>query len=285
MPGKAQGQGWDLHTHSVLSDGTTTPTEIARLAAASGLSGFALTDHDTVAGWDEARDAARASGIGFIPGMEVTCDDAGRSRHLLAYYVNPAEGELFAAIEAVRRSRLSRAKEMVRRLQRDYKISWDALFDTAGDAVSVGRPHIADALVAAGYATDRGDAFARILHPGSPYYLDTLALNIVQAIRLVREAGGVPVLAHPAAVRQRQPVSAAALTEYAAAGLIGVEVQHPEHVAEWQEQIAAHTAELGLCQTGASDYHGEGKPNRLGECTTPFTTVAKLAAAAGVSLN
>lgn len=260
-------QGFDLHTHSVFSDGTTRPAVIAREAAELGLAGFALTDHDTIDGWDEARAAARTAGIEFLPGIEITTKHAGRSRHLLGYGIDPAAGELFAALAEVRRSRLARAQEMVRRLSADYAITWESVVGEE-DARTVGRPHIADALVAAGYFADRSTAFAEILHPASPYYLGTHAIDTLEAIRLVRAAGGAAALAHPAAFRQRTPTGAQELRAFAAAGLWGVELDHPENRADWLPPITATAAETGLAAIGSSDYHGAGKPNLLGERST-----------------
>lgn len=260
-------QGFDLHTHSVFSDGTTRPADIAREAAELGLAGFALTDHDTIDGWDEARAAARTAGIEFLPGIEITTKHAGRSRHLLGYGIDPAAGELFAALAEVRRSRLARAQEMVRRLSADYAITWESVVGEE-DARTVGRPHIADALVAAGYFADRSTAFAEILHPASPYYLGTHAIDTLEAIRLVRAAGGAAALAHPAAFRQRTPTGAQELRAFAAAGLWGVELDHPENRADWLPPITATAAETGLAAIGSSDYHGAGKPNLLGERST-----------------
>lgn len=269
--------GYDLHTHSVHSDGTTTPAEIAREAADLGLGGFALTDHDTVSGWDEARAAAAQHGIDFLPGMEITTEHAGRSRHLLAYGIDLAAGELFEALALVRSARLERAREMVRRVARDYRISWEDVVGAENER-TVGRPHIADALVAAGYFTDRSTAFERVLFPGSPYYLGTYAIATRDAIRMVRAAGGRAVLAHPAAMRQRRPTDPIELAELAEAGLWGVELDHPEHRAEWVPPLAEAADRLGLERTGASDFHGAGKPNRLGERTTPADVVARLRA-------
>ncbi len=268
-------RGFDLHTHSVHSDGTTGPAEIAAEAAALGLSGFALTDHDTIGGWEHARAAARAAGVDFLPGIELTTQHLGRSRHLLAYGIDPAYGELFEALELVLRSRTERAREMVRRVAVDFSIRWEDVV-AEDDGRTVGRPHIADALVAAGYFADRSAAFAGVLHPGSPYYLGTYALDTRDAIRMVRAAGGKAVLAHPAAVRQRTPVAAPELRELGAAGLWGVELAHPENRAEWVPPLVAAAHDLGLEATGASDYHGAGKTNRLGECTTPTDVVARL---------
>lgn len=267
--------GYDFHTHSVHSDGTTRPAEVAAEAAALGLEGFALTDHDTVSGWDEAREASRAVGLDFLPGIEITTKHEWESRHLLGYGIDPHSGELLAALARVRDSRLERAREMVRRVAADYAITWEDVVQD-GDARTVGRPHIADALVAAGYFADRSTAFEQVLHPGSPYYIGTYAIDTLDAIELVRAAGGVPVLAHPAAFRQRAAVQAAELAELAAAGLWGVELAHPENRLDWMPELELAVGDLGLETTGASDYHGAGKPNRLGEQRTSPEVVARL---------
>ncbi|MFA5605570.1 MAG: PHP domain-containing protein [Leucobacter sp.] len=281
MPGTSRTGGYDLHTHSVCSDGTTRPAEIAIEAADIGLAGFALTDHDTIDGWEEARAAARAAGLDFLPGIEITTKYRGRSRHLLGYGVRPEAGDLFEALAEVRANRLGRAREMVRLLSADYAISWEEVV-RAEDAATVGRPHIADALVAAGYVSDRSTAFETVLHPASQYYIGTMAIDTAVAIRLVRAAGGVSVLAHPAAFRQRGPLPPGDLTELAAAGLWGIELDHPENRADWLPPIEQRARELGLEITGASDYHGAGKPNRLGERTSPPELVERLRALVAV---
>ncbi len=272
---------YDLHTHSVRSDGTTTPAEIAEEAASIGLAGFALTDHDTVEGWAEARAAAAESGIDFLPGMEITTRDAGRSTHLLAYGIDPEAPELMAALARVREARVGRAREMVGLLSADYAIDWASVLED-GDDRTVGRPHIADALVTAGYFLDRTAAFADVLRPGSPYYLPTYAIETEDAIRMVRDAGGVPVLAHPAAGRHSRAVDTGALQRFVDAGLWGIELEHPENRAEWLPQLAELASHHGLHATGASDYHGAGKANRLGECTSSAETWQAIRALAAV---
>ena len=258
---------FDLHTHSVYSDGTTTPAEIAAETARLGLAGFALTDHDTVSGWNEARAAAAEHGIEFLPAMEITTRYDWRSAHLLAYGLNPESPPLQVALDRVRESRVTRAREMVERLSADFDISWHEVVESGADR-TVGRPHIADALVSRGYFTDRGHAFADALHPRSPYYVPTYAIDTVDAIEMVRDAGGLPVLAHPAAERQRRVVDPAAVRAFAAAGLWGIELDHPENRVDWLPQLRVQAKTLGLRATGASDYHGAGKPNRLGERTS-----------------
>lgn len=262
---------YDLHTHSVRSDGTTSPAEIAEEAAAIGLAGFALTDHDTVEGWAEAREAAARVGIDFLPGMEVTTKHDYRSTHLLAYGIEPDSEELTAALLRVRESREWRAREMVSRLAADFDIDWRAVI-AEGEDRTIGRPHIADALVAAGYYADRGAAFAEVLHPRSRYYVPTYAIETIDAIRMVRDAGGVAVLAHPAAGRMTRSVDVTALEAFVAAGLWGIELDHPENRDDWIAPLTAFAKSNGLHITGASDYHGAGKDNRLGERTSSLET-------------
>jgi predicted metal-dependent phosphoesterase TrpH len=262
---------YDLHTHSLRSDGTSTPAEIAAEAAVLGLAGFSLTDHDTTGGWSEARAAAHEAGIDFLPGIEITTKHDWRSTHLLAYGIDPAAPELTAALDRVRSSRQNRARDMVTRLAVDYDLDWESVIALNSDR-TVGRPHLADALVEAGFFSDRSVAFAEVLHPQSRYYVPTYAIDTLDAIRLVREAGGVPVLAHPAAGRMTRPVDLAAIEEFVAHGLWGIELDHPENRTDWIGPLQTFAAEHALHVTGASDYHGSGKPNLLGERTSTVDT-------------
>ena len=272
MVTRLERSAYDLHTHSVHSDGTTTPREVVELAHAIGLAGVALTDHDTAEGWGEAREYADRLGVDFLPGMEITTRDGRRSTHLLAYGLDPEYAPLQHELEVVRSSRVSRAHAMVRLLQEDFSIEWHEVLG-GEDARTVGRPHIADALVSAGYFQDRTAAFTDVLRPGSPYYISTHAIDTILAIRLVREAGGVPVLAHPAASRHSGPVAREALERFTKAGLWGIELDHPENNDAWIPELTEHAHDLGLTMTGASDYHGAGKANRLGERVSDAETV------------
>lgn len=266
---------YDLHTHSTHSDGTTSPQQIAQQAAQLGLEGFALTDHDTTQGWEEARSEALQTGISFLPGIELTTTYNHQSLHLLAYGPQADHPRLVESLTALRQSRHSRVKKMIHRLRQDFVYDWDRLIahsQQLGD-VSIGRPHLADALVEAGYVQTRSEAFAKILSPASPYYLPTITPSTPDAIALVAEAGGVSVLAHPAAFRMRAPVSPSMLRELSNMGLSGVEIHHPENRAEWIAPLHRVANEIGLIITGSSDYHGVGKPNLLGECTTPTDVV------------
>lgn len=258
---------FDLHTHSVHSDGTSTVEEISKEAHTLGLAGYALTDHDTTEGWPEAQKWCDALGIDFLPGMEITTKHDWRSTHLLAYGFDPNHLALATELQRVRESRLGRAREMVDRISADFDIDWISVIEH-GDAQTIGRPHIADALVRAGYFVDRSAAFDQVLHPTSPYYVPTYAIETLDAIELVRSAGGLTVLAHPAASRMSRPTTRESIEQFVEAGLWGIELNHPENRDDWLPQLHELALKHQLRITGASDYHGAGKPNLLGECTS-----------------
>ena len=269
--------GVDLHTHSNVSDGTQPPSQVVTTAARAGLEGLALTDHDTVDGWAEAMRAADEAGILLIPGMEITTlTDDRISVHILSYLHDPAHSGLAAAVRNSRKSRIMRARRMAERLAQDYPISWEAVMAQVSEGATVGRPHVADALVAAGVVQDRAEAFARILHKGSQYYVRHESIHPVAAIRLVREAGGVPVLAHGMAAARGRTVSHEQLDEMVGAGLGGVEVRHRDNPEEGRRVLTEVAHAHGLLITGASDYQGAGKPNLIGENVTDLDTVAEL---------
>ena len=260
----------DPHTHSACSDGTDSPTELMAQAARAGLDVVGLTDHDTMAGWEEAAAAVPATGVALLRGTEISCAAGGVTLHLLSYLHrgdDPALGEAFAH---ARTSRDTRAQRMVERLGEDYPITWEDVVTQSSGAHTIGRPHIADALVAAGSFPDRNAAFAGPLATSSPYYVHHWALDPVEACRLVRAAGGVPVAAHPrASSRQRRLVPDEVFAEMADAGLAALEMHHRDQTPEQREQVRVLAQRLGLGLSGASDYHGTGKPNRLGENLMP----------------
>lgn len=258
----------DLHTHSSVSDGTETPAELVRAAVAAGLGTVAITDHDSTAGWDEAFAAAAGTGITVVPGMELSTRREWRSIHLLAYLVDPENLDLREETLRIREARLTRAESIVARLAADFDISWaDVAAQTSG-GTTVGRPHIADALVARGAAADRSAAFRDILHPKFGYYEPHYAPDPLTAIGLVRAAGGVPVLAHPATRGIDEVISKENLGILVDAGLFGLELRHRENRPDAVARLVEHAEDFGLAITGSSDYHGAGKPNRLGENTT-----------------
>ena len=260
----------DLHTHSWISDGTEPPAALVAGAASTGLDVVALTDHDQTSGWDEARSAALANGIGWLGGMELTCrlPVSGISVHMLAYAFDPQDQDLSAAMGALRGSRDGRARAMVERLSEDFPITWDDIVAQTQPGATIGRPHRADALVAAGVVPDREQAFAHILSPRGRYYVGQAALDPVEAVRLIHAAGGVSVMAHPAASERGRVIGKQEMLDVVSAGLDGVEIDHRDNTEAGRASLRALASERGLITTGSSDYHGTGKPNLLGENVT-----------------
>ncbi|MEJ8650438.1 PHP domain-containing protein [Streptomyces sp. MS1.AVA.3] len=258
----------DLHTHSTASDGTDTPAELVRGAAAAGLDVVALTDHDTVGGHAEAR-AALPAGLTLVTGAELSCRIDGVSLHMLAYLFDPEEPELARERELVRDDRVPRAQGMVAKLRElGVPITWEQVARIAGDG-AVGRPHIATALVDLGLIDTVSDAFtSEWLANDGRAYVQKHELDPFDAIRLVKAAGGVTVFAHPLAVKRGSCVPESAIAELAAAGLDGIEVDHMDHDAPTRARLRGLAGDLGLLTTGSSDYHGSRKTCRLGEYTT-----------------
>jgi len=270
----------DLHTHSSVSDGTESPAELVRAAVVAGLGTVALTDHDSTAGWAEASRTAQETGITLIPGMELSTRVQYASVHLLAYLFDPTDAAIVAETTRIRAARVTRAEQMVARIGLDYALNWaDVLAQTTPHA-TVGRPHIADALVARGHALTRSEAFAGILHWKAGYYQPHYAPDPLKAVRLVRAAGGVPVIAHPATRGVDDVIAESHLAELVDAGLFGLELEHRENRPEAKARLYQLADKYGLCVTGSSDYHGTGKPNRLGENTTAVEVLERIIAEA-----
>lgn len=276
----------DLHSHSDVSDGTRPPAEVVRLARAKGLDVLALTDHDTVAGWDEAAGALPA-GLTLVPGVELSCKHGGRSLHMLGYLFDPEEPALAAELARICDDRVIRARGMVDRLRElGVDVTWGMVRALAkGEAV--GRPHIARAMVEAGAVETDDEAFtARWIAPGGRAYVDRYALDPERAIGLVRAAGGVCVLAHPMARRRGYVFADAVIEELAAAGLAGIEADHPDHIPEDRAHLRDLAAALGLVVTGSSDDHGAPTGDRLGaETTAPDAYEELVAGASGDDLR
>lgn len=258
----------DLHAHSSVSDGTERPADLVRAAAASGLDGVALTDHDTTAGWAEAAAAVRDLPMTLLPGLELSTRVGWRSVHVLGYLVDPTDPVLVAETDRIRSDRLTRARSMVDRIGQDHPITWDDVLAEATAGATIGRPHIADALVRLGLEPDRSAAFRGILHPSSGYYEPHDAPTPLRGVEMIRAAGGVPVIAHPAASSRGIVIDEPMLRELVDAGLGGLEVDHRENLASGKRTLLDWTERYGLFVTGSSDYHGTGKPNRLGEHRT-----------------
>ena len=271
----------DLHTHSTRSDGRGDPAQVMREAAEAGLDIVALTDHDTTQGWDEAQAACDEFGLGFIGGIEVTTrtryvrDDGsayGFTVHMLAYLPNPDFAELKTLLAASVEERHGRLRAIVDKLSMDYDLSWDDVEEVLAAGATPGRPAVADAMIKRGHITVR-DEFFTFVKPGSKYYVPNMQVPTPEeAIRLIRSAGGVPVIAHPMArgmgPRPGDAMPVDHFEHMIDAGLAGFEAFHrdvPPHITEWLEQLAF---KHDLFLTGSSDYHGTGKENRLGENLT-----------------
>lgn len=274
----------DLHAHSSASDGTLRPAEVIVSAARAGLDVVALTDHDTLAGWDEAV-AACPPGLTVVPGLELSCvySASGQrpvSVHLLGYLVDPGHGRLGAELARLQDERRRRGQRIVEKLiGAGFPISWERVQELA-DGGSVGRPHVGRALVEAEVVASVDEAFVELLSAAGPYYVPKADIDAVAGVRLIAEAGGVSVFAHPAAGRRGRVVDEAAIAVLSEAGLTGIEVDHPDHLPAERESLRALAGRLGLVVTGSSDFHGSNKVNRLGQCTTAPSAYRELIAAA-----
>lgn len=283
----------DLHTHSQVSDGTEAPADVVRAAAAAGLDVLALTDHDTAAGWAEAAAAAQEVGIALVPGMEIstqleTVTASGPHRrgvHLLAYLPDPTYPPLAAALGRVLDGRNDRVPAVLARLAGlGIEVAHARVARLAGPTAAMGRPHIADALVDLGVVADRTEAFHRFLNPGRPAYVDRYAAALDDMVRLVVEAGGVAVIAHPWGRHRPDGLGEEQLARLQGIGLSGIEIDHQDHDPDDRERLRAIAADLGLVVTGSSDYHGTGKTDHDLGCNTThpdeYARLLELAAAA-----
>ena len=267
----------DLHAHSNVSDGTQAPAEVIASAAGAGLDVVALTDHDSTDGWAEASAAAREHGVALVPGMEISCRTReGISVHLLSYLHDPAHPGLLEEITKAKDARFTRAERMVSLLAEDYPLTWDDVIHHVAPGATLGRPHIADALVAAGVVEDRSEAFESILTSHSRYWVQHYAPDPAYAVELVRDAGGVPVFAHPVASSRGRIVGERTYGEMIDAGLAGLEIDHRDNPEEGRAFLRRLAAQHGLLVTGSSDYHGTGKPNLLGENLTAPEVFARI---------
>jgi 3',5'-nucleoside bisphosphate phosphatase len=267
----------DLHTHSSASDGTEPAEVVVAQAARAGLDVVALTDHDTYAGWPAAVAAATEHGVAVVRGIEVSCSHKGISVHLLGYLPDPKHHGLDREIARARESRATRIERMVERMAADgIPVTVEEVRAQAGEDTTMGRPHIADALVASGFVRDRAEAFADILRNGSRYYVPHYAPDPVRAVELVRAAGGVPVMAHPFANARGWTVGDDVIEAMARAGLAGLEAAHRDHSDSERAHAEVLATRLGLFTTGSSDYHGAGKENRFGENTTTPEVLARI---------
>jgi predicted metal-dependent phosphoesterase TrpH len=281
----------DLHTHTTSSDGSDTPRQLVTNAIAAGLDVIGLTDHDTTASWPEALDEARKVGLGVVPGIELSAqilDDTGRtpplSVHVLGYLVDPDSPVLVAELARIRKHRDDRLRLMVARLAKDLDISWEEVAAHIANGATPGRPHIASVLVEKGIVDDVSEAFEHYLASHGPYHVPHYAPRLSRALEVITQAGGVAILAHPLSGERRYALenvdTVDRLVEQLAAlqgqGLSGVEIHHRENAALHVDALKQAATSLGLIQTGSSDYHGDKKPNRLGEYLTDHTELQRI---------
>jgi predicted metal-dependent phosphoesterase TrpH len=269
----------DLHTHSNCSDGTDTPTELIENAKAAGLDVVALTDHDTTIGWAEAEEAAERAGIRLVKGLEVSTELEHQSVHLLGYEVDPAHAPLVEELAKVIDGRTGRVPKFVARFREiGIDVTAEEILAKLGEGDAVGRPHLADVLIDKGVVATRDEAFRDYLSPGKPGYVGRYEVPTLEAVRLVKAAGGKAVLAHPWSRGSDRVMTADRIAELVEAGLDGIEVDHADHSDDDREALRKIAASLGLIVTGSSDYHGSGKGPEfaLGANVTDPEEMAKL---------
>ena len=264
----------DLHTHTNASDGTDSPTQLIDKAINRGINILALTDHDTTRGWDEAKSALlnhpSQTEMKLVLGSEISCqDDNGISIHMLGLLFDPNYQPLFEVLERTRENRHSRMERIIARLnEAGIDITIDEVnAQRQGDA-TLGRPHLADALVARGHVASRDEAFAALLHNKSKFYINHYSPSPVETIKLIKAAGGVAIIAHPLASQRGRTISMDLFASLIAAGLDGIEVDHRDHSESEKSELLRFAIENELIVTGSSDYHGTGKLNQLAEYTT-----------------
>jgi len=273
----------DLHSHSTCSDGSDSPARVMELAAAAGLGAVALTDHDNVAGLEEAAQRARELGLEFVPGCEVSCAFEPGGMHLLCYFVDRAAGAFNDELARLREDRAGRNVRLLARLaELGMPLDADEVAAQAGSEV-VGRPHFAAVLVRRGHAESIEDAFDRYLKKGGVAYVARADAEVEEAIRLTVEAGGVAVLAHPHSLELAAPALDQLVEHLAGVGLGGIECLYGRYLPDERAALAALARRYGLVATGGSDFHGAYKPglmigSGLGDLAVPDEVLDELRA-------
>jgi len=259
----------DLHTHSLASDGTDSPGELINKAHASGITVLGLMDHDTVAGWDEATMYLRP-GMSLVLGSEISCQTLdGISVHMLGMLFDRDNSALSEVLATTRDNRLTRMNRIVARLnEAGYEISIEDVLAQLAPGATLGRPHLADALIAKKLVTSRDEAFAELLHNNSKYYISHYSPTPEDAIKLIKQAGGVAIIAHPLASLRGRTINIESFKSMVEAGLDGIEISHRDQSEDERELLREVVARYGIIATGSSDYHGNGKLNELAEFTT-----------------
>jgi predicted metal-dependent phosphoesterase TrpH len=266
----------DLHTHSTASDGQLRPSEVVRFARQLGLTTLALTDHDTTDGVIEAQQAGAELGLEVIAGIEINSEGEHGDAHILGYFVDPSEPCLQEPLEAIRDARVGRAKGILKKLgEMGMPLEWKRVMAIAGDAVSIARPHVARAMVEAGYVASTQEAFDKYISNDGPAYVNRFRLTMSEAIGLIHGAGGVAVIGHPA-----QSKLVHLIPQLVQAGLDGIEVFYPDHTPEQQAELLEMAARYNLVVTGGSDFHtlADSSHGMLGSVEVPTNVVDKLKA-------
>lgn len=277
--------GYDLHTHTTHSDGTTSVQHNVQLAVEAGLTGLGVTDHDTTAPYDEAFAAADGTGLVIVPGVEFSAELDGSSVHVLGYWIDPDDQPLQTEMDRLRNERARRAEQIVEKFHGlDVPVSIDRVRALAGEA-PIGRPHIARAVVETGVVDSMQEVFDVYLADDGPAYVPKYAVDPVRAVELLTGAGGVAVVAHPGlfgARNQDEPgLPDATIEAMAAAGMAGIEADHPDHNDENRAHYRDLATALDLVVTAGSDFHGAAKDLQLGQATTPDRALAALEARRG----
>jgi len=259
----------DLHTHSLASDGTDTPGELINKAHARGITVLGLMDHDTVAGWDEAINYLR-TGMSLVLGSEISCQTLdGTSVHMLGMLFDRENAALAEVLSTTRDNRLTRMNRIIGRLnEAGFEITIEDVLAQLAPGATLGRPHLADALIAKKIVANRDEAFTELLHNNSKYYISHYSPTPEDAIKLVKQAGGVAVIAHPLASLRGRTVSIDSFKSMVEAGLDGIEISHRDQSEDERQLLREVVEQYGIIATGSSDYHGNGKLNQLAEFTT-----------------
>ena len=271
----------DLHTHTTCSDGTDSPRELVNKAIAQGLEVLGISDHDTTSGWDEATQTLRGT-LKLALGAEISClKNDGISVHMLGMLFDPLHEEMQQVLEETRDGRLPRMRKMIEKMRSEgMDISIEDVVSVMPEGATMGRPHLADALVAKKIVKSRDEAFVELLHNDSRFYVSHAAPTPVEAISLIRRAGGVAVIAHPFASHRGEILKVEDFSELVSAGLNGIEVDHRDQNPDERAMLRVIARELNLVVTGSSDYHGTGKLNSLAENHTSREQWEKLEAQA-----
>jgi len=274
----------DLHVHSIFSDGTNTPAELIEMAATHGLSAVAITDHDTMGGIVPLLEAAEGTSVEAVPGIELSAECERGTMHILGYFIDHTCETLKKKVDTVRKGREARNREILKKLNKlGYVIMWSDIEDQAGADV-VGRPHFAEALVVRGHVKSRKAAFDLLLAKGRPAYVERYRFTARECIELIREAGGIAVLAHPATIYMPDDQLKGLVKGLAECGLGGIEAYYAEHHPENIVRFSKWAKEMGLICTGGTDYHGGNTPDLklgtgFGQLRVPDEALAQLKAA------